>query len=190
MKPKYNIEETIVGCLRSSRVHQRALVDTYSGLLYVICNRYLGDAHAAQDTVQEAWTQIFRKLDTYDSTKGKFESWASTIAIRKCLNKLAKKKLKVVELAVTGESGTTQDFQKQMMSHLNTDQLMELVAELPDSYRTVFNMVVIDGYSHKEIAEIIGINITNSRARLNRARNLLKNKINSLNNNESWVNTI
>ncbi len=190
MESRHNIQEILAGCLLSQPVHQRALVDGYSGLLYVICNRYLGDVHAAQDALQESWSLIFRKLHTYDSTKGKFEPWISTLTIRHCLNILAKKKMKVIELKATTIIGTEQDLQKQIISNLDTDQLLGLVAELPDNYRTVFNMVVIDGYSHKEIATALNITIINSRARLKRAKSLLKVKINSLNKNESWVNAI
>lgn len=190
MKNTFDIQETLAGCLRDNRVHQRALVDNYSGLLYVICNRYLGDAHLAQDAVQESWSLIFKNLDKYDSTKGKFESWASKISIRQCLNNLAKKKLKIVDFTATSVGETSSDLQKQMMSRLNANQLTALVTELPESYRTVFNMVVIDGYTHKEIADLLNLTVVNSRARLNRARNILKEKINSLNNTDSWVNTI
>lgn len=165
-------------------------MDGYSGLLFVICNRYLGDAHAAQDALQESWSLIFTKLNTYDSAKGKFEPWASTLTIRHCLNILAKKKLKVVELEATTVNGAAQDLQNKMISNLHADQLLEPVAELPDKYRTVFNMFVIDGYAHKEIALALNVTAMNSRARLIRAKKILRDKINSLNNTEAWVNAI
>lgn len=190
MKLKQDIQEIIVGCLQSEHICQRALVDAYSGLLYVICNRYLGDKYAAQDALQECWALIFRKLETYDKQKGKFESWASTLTIRHCLNILAKKRVKLIELTDATVNGVAKDFQKQMISNLSADQLLDLVAMLPDKYRTVFNMSVIDGYSHKEIAEILNITELNSRARLTRAKKILKDKINSQNNKESWVRAI
>jgi len=190
VKSRYDIQEIIAGCLQSQSVYQRALVDNYSGLLYVICNRYLGDAHAAQDALQESWSMIFRKLSTYDMNKGEFEPWASTVTIRHCLNILAKKRVKVVELKTTTVSGKEQDLQNQIISNLTADHLLGLVAELPEILRTVFNMIVIDGYSHKEVSDTLSITVINSRARLNRAKNLLKDRINALNKNESWVNAI
>ena len=98
--------------------------------------------------------------------------------------------MKIVDLTANSVGETSSDLQKQMMSRLNANQLTALVTELPESYRTVFNMVVIDGYTHKEIADLLNLTVVNSRARLNRARNILKEKINSLNNTDSWVNTI
>ena len=98
--------------------------------------------------------------------------------------------MKIVDFTATSVGETSSDLQKQMMSRLNANQLTALVTELPESYRTVFNMVVIDGYTHKEIADLLNLTVVNSRARLNRARNILKEKINSLNNTDSWVNTI
>lgn len=190
MKARYNIQEIIAGCLRSQSVYQRALVDDYSGLLFVICNRYLGDVHAAQDALQESWSLIFRNLSTFDISKGQFEPWASTVAIRHCLNILAKKRVKLVELKTTTVNGREQDLQIQIISNMNADHLLELVAQLPENLRTVFNMTVIDGYSHKEAAKALNITVINSRARLNRAKNILKDSINALNKNESWVNAI
>lgn len=190
MKNSYNIQEIIDGCLRSQSVYQRALVDDYSGLLYVICNRYLGDAHAAQDALQESWSLIFRKLSTFDFSKGEFEPWASTITIRHCLNILAKKRVKVVELKTTTVNGREQDLQIQLISNMNADHLLELVARLPENLRTVFNMIVIDEYAHKEVAAALDITVVNSRARLNRAKKMLKANINALNKKESWVNAI
>ena len=190
MKSKYNIQEIIAGCLRLQSVYQRALVDNYSGLLYVICNRYLGDIHAAQDALQESWSLIFRNLATYDMAKGDFEPWASTVTIRHCLNLLAKKRVKIVELKTSTVNGSEQDLQIQIISNMSADHLLELVAKLPENLRTVFNMTVIDGYSHKEVAAALDITVINSRARLNRAKSILKDSINALNKNESWVNAI
>jgi len=190
LKKRYDIQEIIAGCLQSQSVYQRALVDDYSGLLYVICNRYLGDVHASQDALQESWALIFRKLSTFDISRGKFEPWASTVTIRHCFNVLAKKRVKVVELKTTTVNGREQDLENQIISNLSTDHLLNLVAQLPENLRTVFNMTVIDGYSHKEVAETLDITVINSRARLNRAKNLLKDRINELNKKESWVNAI
>ncbi len=190
LNSKYNIQEIIAGCLRSQSVYQRALVDDYSGLLYVICNRYLGDVHAAQDALQESWSLIFRNLATFDISKGEFEPWASTVTIRHCLNILAKKRVKVVELKTTTVNGKEQDLQMQIISSMSADHLLELVARLPENLRTVFNMIVIDGYSHKEVASALDITVINSRARLNRARSILKDRINALTKKESWINAI
>jgi len=187
-----DIQEIIAGCLRSQSRYQRALVDRYSGLLYVICNRYLGDSFSAQDALQDSLMRIFEKLSSYDAAKGNFESWASTVTIRVCLGKLrANKRSKEFKLIYHSNQETgSADLEKEMMANINKDQLLEIVACLPGSQRTVFNLAAIDGYSHKEIAEELKITEINSRSILRRARTFLKEQIAQQNNRESWVNTI
>jgi len=187
---KQNIQEILEGCLRSDRRCQRALVDQYSGLLYVICNRYLANVQDAQDATQETLAIIFKKLKAFDPQKGSFNSWISTIAIRFCLNVLSKKKVRKVGMQAMMHVVKTADLQSEVMSSLSKSQLLNLVEALPESYRTVFNLVVIDAHTHQEVAKMLDITEGNSRARLNRARSILKTEIISIKKNETWVNTI
>lgn len=190
MKATYNIEDLIRGCLKKQPRHQRALVDKYSGFLLAICNRYLRDGNYAKDVLQDSMIRIFQNLDKYKSEKGSFESWITTIAINQCLSKLKKNKIALLDLDTCSSSESTLTVDSGLLDNHDTELLLNLIAELPDTYRAVFNMAAIDGYSHKEIAAILGINISASRSRLNRAKNILKERVNTLQKNESWVNTI
>jgi len=185
-----DIKEILVGCLKGKTKYQRALVDNYAGLLYVVCYRYLGNAPAAQDAMQESLSLIFLNLAKYKTEKGKFESWASTIAIRYCLGRLAKNRSRTKTLMEVTKDPKVSDLEKEMISSLNADHLMELVAELEEPQRSVFNMAAIDGYTHKEIAKELNLTEINCRTLLKRARRILRDKINSQIKRESWVNTI
>ena len=189
MKHNYNIQEIISGCLRSEPLYQRALVDQYSGLLYVICKRYLGDTESAKDIMQDSLIRIFQNLNKYQDSKGAFESWISTITIRQCLTKLKKKKLNMVPLDHK-DADTSYDIEEDILSNYDIDFLVNMIAELPDIYKAVFNLIAIDGYSHKEVSDLLGITLGTSRARLNRAKKILKDKVLIIQKNESWVNTI
>lgn len=189
MNKLVNIQEIVNGCLRSDRKQQKALVEHFSGLLYVICNRYLGNAHDAQDATQESLALIFRNIKSYDKAKGEFKPWATTITIRHCLNKLTKRKSKNLNLVPIGRAHVVSDFEEEMLSAFSQAQLLDLVLHLPEGYRIVFNMAAIDGHTHKEISTLLKITENNSRIILNRARKILQSKIIKINRSESWVNT-
>lgn len=190
MATKYNIQEILIGCNKQQPKYQRALVDQYSGLLYAICYRYLKDPEYAKDSLQESLMRIFQNLDKYDPAKGRFESWITTVTIRHCLSKLNKKKLAMVSTDDLMHANAAYDIEDDIIGRYDAEMLVNLIAELPDSYRTVFNLSAIDGYSHKEIGDMLGIKVVASRTRLNRAKRMLKEKVLTLINSESWVNTI
>ena len=189
MNNNYTIQEIIKGCLQAKPLYQRALVDQYSGLLYVICQRYLGDTPAARDGLQDSLIKIFKNLDKYQESKGAFESWISTITIRQCLTKLRKRKLELVPLDHP-HSDASYDIEADILANYDIDFLIEMINDLPDIYKSVFNLVAIDGYAHKEASELLDIPVGTSRARLNRAKKILKDRVLTIQKNESWVNTI
>lgn len=185
-----NINEKLLkGCLEKQPKSQRALVDRYSGYLFATCKRYLNDEELARDLLQESLIKIFKNLDKFDKQKGSFKSWITTITIRLCLSKLQKNKMTIVSL--NEELDTEANLiDSSQLDHLDTRYLIEMISELPDGYREVFNMFAIDGYSHAEIAEYLNITTDVSRTRLLRARKKLKIRIEKLNNEEIWVKSI
>ncbi len=185
-----NIQEIIQGCLKKQSRYERALVNKFSGLLYAICKRYMRETEYAKDLLQESLMRIFKNLDKYNAELGSFESWITTITIRQCLTKLNKRKLAVLDIDSFQSSEASVGMDTELLDNHDTKILLRLIGELPDGYRLVFNMAAIDGYSHKEIADTLNINISASRSRLNRAKNILKQRVLTLQNNESWVNTI
>lgn len=190
MAKTYDILEIINGCHKKRAKYQRALVDQYSGYLYVTCRRYLNDNDYAKDLVQESLIKIFKNLDKFDADKGSFKAWIATIAVRLCLTKLKKKNVLIVNIDDQIKSEVADQDSQHFLDKMQTSYLVDMVKELPDGYREVFNMAAIDGFPHSEIAKCLNITEETSRARLSRARRMLKKKINNLNKQELWVNSI
>lgn len=185
-----NIHESILlGCLKKQPKSQRALVDTYSSYLFATCKRYLNEDEAARDIVQESLIKIFHNLESYDRSKATFKSWITTITIRLCLSKLHKNRFVIVSIDEDLDSDMSLVDTGQL-DNMETGYLLEMIRELPDGYREVFNMFAIDGYTHADIAELLDITTDVSRARLVRARKKLKAKIEKLNKEELWVKSI
>ena len=168
-------QQMIALCKRGDRVAQKALFDSLSKKMFPLCIRYMGDRDAAEDVLQEGFISLFSKLDSY-SGEGSFEGWARKVFVNTALMTLRRndvmKQTEDIEIArnVTGsETSALQD--------MSYKELLDVVAELPPGFRTVFNLFLVEGYSHKEISEILGISEATSRSQLQRARVMLQNKI-------------
>ena len=143
--------------------------------MFPLCIRYIGDRDVAQDILQEGFITLFSRLKDYKGD-GSFEGWARRIFVTTALMSLRKKDaLKMSEEldVVRGMKAETTS----QIQNIGYKELMELVMSLPPGFRTVFNMYAIEGYSHKEIAETLGITETTSRTQFSRARVWLQNKI-------------
>ncbi|EAZ80878.1 RNA polymerase sigma factor [Algoriphagus machipongonensis] len=171
----------IQGCLKGDRSAQRHLYDTYSGKFLAICIRYLKDREHAEDVMIEGFMKIFEKLSQYQH-KGSFEGWMKRIIVTQALMTLRSNRHLMMEVNMENESQF--EDQNYELTHLETQELLEMVKSLPVGYRTVFNLYAIEGYSHQEIADLLGISVSTSKSQLNRARNVLKEKIASLTPNE------
>ena len=167
--------EWIEGAKSGDRRSQKAIYDMLSGKMYAVCLRYMGDSDAAQDILQDGFVTLFSKLDS-SSGEGSFEGWARKIFVNTALMSLRKKDaLKGSEDIDVARSITSDD--PTVFEKIGYKDLLKLIAALPTGFRTVFNMYVIEGYSHKEIGEELGISETTSRSQLQRARVLLQSKI-------------
>ena len=153
----------------------KAIYDSLSRKMYAVCLRYMGDRDSAEDILQDGFVTLFNKLGTY-SGEGSFEGWARKIFVNTALMSLRKKDImkncEDVEAARSISSDDPSAIQK-----IGYKDLLALIASLPPGFRTVFNMYVIEGYSHKEIAEELGISEATSRSQLQRARALLQSRI-------------
>ncbi len=176
----------IQGCLKGDRLAQRHLYESYSGKFLAICLRYLKDREHAEDVMIEGFMKIFDKLPQFQG-KGSFEGWMKRIMVTQALMKLRSNKHLMMEVHVEQDSSFP-DNQHYETNHLEAEELMTLVKSLPVGYRTVFNLYAIEGYSHKEIAELLGITESTSKSQLNRARNVLKNQIIAQQLNERRIN--
>ena len=180
----------IEGCCQNNPQSQRALVNQFSGLIYIICKRYLKNESDVKDAMQESLLRIFKNISKFDSRKGELKAWISTISIRHCLSELKKKKLEVISFDKVEYLNDSALVDADIMDKFNEDDLVEMISQLPDMYRIIFNLAEIDGYSHKEISSILNISITASRSRLNRAKNILKKKFKTSINSKTWVRSI
>lgn len=165
----------IQGCKAKERVAQKALVTQYSGLLYTICRRYCYRQMDARDVLQEALSLVFRKIDQFDQSRGSFEGWIRKITVNCALQHNRKNKIQTVDILDNKDSLDSVD--AKAIQNLSEEEIIALISQLPDQYRIVFNLYVIDGYSHKEIGEQLGINESTSRSNLSRAKGILQNKI-------------
>ena len=154
---------------------QKAIYDALSGKMYAVCLRYMQDRTSAEDVLQEGFVTLFAKLDTY-SGEGSFEGWARKIFVNAALMSLRKndvlKESTDVETAWNVSSDAPSAIQQ-----ISYKELEKAISELPPGVRTVFNMYVVEGYSHAEIAEQLGISVPTSRSQLLRARALLQAKL-------------
>lgn len=170
-----SVKHLLDSCIAGDREAQKALYDQLAPRMFSVCIRYIGDKMLAEDVLQEGFITLFTKLKTYKGD-GSFEGWARKIFVTTALMYLRKKDaLKISEDLETVRG--MQDDTPSQVQNIGYKELMELVMSLPPGFRTVFNMYAIEGYSHKEIAEVLGITETTSRTQFSRARIWLQNKI-------------
>ena len=163
------------GCRKGDRKAQKRLFDRLSPKMFPLCIRYMGNREAAEDVLQEGFITLFSRLDSY-AGKGSFEGWARRLFVNTALMQLRKNDA----LAGSDDIDAARSLSSEAPSAVETlgyRELMKLIASLPEGLRTVFNLYVIEGYSHKEIAEALEISETTSRSQLQRARSLLQSKI-------------
>ena len=165
----------VEGCKIGDRKAQKALYDALSGKMYAVCLRYMGSRDEAEDVLQDGFVTLYSKLDSY-SGAGSFEGWARKIFVNTALMSLRKKDvLKQSEDVDAAWNITSSD--PSAVQKIGYRELSKMISELPPGFRTVFNMYIIEGYSHKEIAEALGVSEATSRSQLQRARTLLQSKI-------------
>lgn len=165
----------IESCIKGDRASQKALYDRLASRMFPLCMRYVGDRVLAEDVLQDGFVTLFTRLEDYKGD-GSFEGWARRIFVTTALMSLRKKDA----LKMSDELDTARGMKADTISQIQSigyKELMELVMSLPPGFRTVFNMYAIEGYSHKEIGEILGISETTSRTQLSRARLILQNRI-------------
>jgi len=153
---------------------QSQVYQLFSDKLFAVCLKYSKNYEDAEDTLQDSFLVIFDKIKQYKKI-GSFEGWIKRITINTAIQKYRNKSLlQIVKEPVEDEEIDEIDFED---NHLTIDYLLNLIQQLPDRYRLIFNLYVLDNFSHKEIAEMLHISEGTSKSNLSRARALLKNKI-------------
>lgn len=171
-------QDCIEGCRKGDRAAQRKMFEALAPKMLAVCFRYMGERAAAEDVLQDGFVTMFSKMDTY-SGDGSFEGWARRIFVNTALMSLRKKDALRMSEDIDTVRNMSSDTASQIQD-IGYKELMKLVASLPAGYRTVFNMNVIEGYSHDEIAKALNISAVTSRSQLVRARTMLQNKIKKL----------
>jgi len=164
-------------CIKGHRKFQKELYDCYASKMLGICMRYAKDKFEAEDYLQEGFIKVFKNLK-YLEKPDQLEGWMRTIMINTALERIRKEKHhdNNVELGDNTDLEVSDD----AIEHLNQEALLKIIQSLPSGFRTVFNMYAIEGYSHKEIGSMLGITEGTSKSQFARARKLLQEKVNQL----------
>lgn len=165
-------EELILDCKKGDRKAQEQLYHNYSGILYGICLKYSNNKTEAEDNLHDSFMTIYEKISQF-SSKGSFEGWMKRITVNTVLQKYRKEEY----LSVVNENTQEEIVIDNEDNNIPLQTLLGYIQELPNKYRTTFNLYVMDGYTHKEIGELLGTTIGTSKSNLARARKLLKEKI-------------
>lgn len=170
--------QLIASCRKGERRAQKELYETYSRKMMGVCLRYVNDRETARDILQDGFVKVFAGMDSYTAS-GSFEGWMRRIFVNCALEYLRKSDVlrEATDLDNTAELIHPDS---SVISDMSAEELMKLVRELPVGFRTVFNMFAIEGYSHKEIGEMLNITESTSRSQYTRAKQLLQRKINDL----------
>lgn len=167
-----SLNQLIENCRINDTKAQGELYKLFSSKLFSVCLKYSRNYAEAEDNLQDAFLTIFNKIEQYKS-KGSFEGWLKRITINTVLQRYRNEKVfDIINENVADEVKLEID-----EDDVPLDYLLKIIQELPDRYRLVFNLYVLDGYSHKEIAEMLKINIGTSKSNLARARQILKETI-------------
>lgn len=165
--------ELIKKCKKNERTAMAELFSILAPKLKGICYRYCGNTFDAEDLLQESFIIIFTKIGSYRD-EGSFEGWAKRIAVNTSLNWLKKNKVILQMQELNSKIESEEDVEEDNIVEMYSEELMTHIAGLPDGYRTILNLFAIEGLSHKEIAEQLGINESTSRSQYARAKKALQ----------------
>ncbi len=162
----------LAGCLKNDPVAQRELYNRYSPKMLSVCYRFAQSREDAEDMLQEGFIKVFTQIQTFQN-KGAFEGWIRRIIVHTCINFLKKYK-KFSENIDLAYAGYLQVKEETMPSIMQAKQVVECIRLLPIGYKTVLNLYAIEGYNHKEIAEMLDIEESTSRSQYTRAKAMLE----------------
>jgi len=168
-----NENELIDGCQKGNRASQRALYEAYCRKMMVVCLRYSKSTAEAEDILQEAFVKVFQGIKNFRK-ESKLETWITRIMVNTALN-ARRKKLYLFPMVDIEETNLPED--EVSLSGIHFTQLLEMIQTLPQGCQIVFNLFAIEGFSHKEIAEQLGISEGTSKSQFSRAKSLLQQRL-------------
>lgn len=173
----YTEQTLIKGCRKGHPKAQRELYERYASKMMGVCMRYIHDRDEAEHVMIGGMVKVFEKLDQFNE-EGSFEGWIRRIMVNESLMYIRKNKNMSLEVEI--EAAENAPDYRLLDQQLEANDLLLLVGELPVGYRTVFNLFAIEGYNHKEIADMLEINENTSKSQLSRARKYLQNRLEGL----------
>lgn len=177
MYPEWDEQELARLCSEKSRLAEEELYRRYAARLFSLCRRYTDDADDAKDLMQETMIRALDRIASYRyGGKGSLYGWISRIAINKAINDIRRRRWRKVSLDL-GAQDNIPDPTEEEMAAVPQEKLLEWISRLPDMRKAVFNLYCIDGYSHKDIGEMLGISEKGSAGMLAKARKQLKEEI-------------
>lgn len=168
-------KEIIDGCIIGKAAYQELLYSRYASKMFAICRRYFpNDQMTAEDVLQDGFIKIFQNISRFRH-EGSFEGWLKRIFVNTAIE-YYRKSVQMYPI-IDNISVSTESFDPNIIETLNAENLLEMIATLSPGYRTVFNLYAIEGYTHKEIAELLGVNEGTSKSQLARARQILQKMV-------------
>ncbi|WP_299547975.1 sigma-70 family RNA polymerase sigma factor [Seonamhaeicola sp.] len=167
-----SLNQLIENCKINDTKAQGELYKLFSSKLFSVCLKYSRNYAEAEDNLQDAFLTIFHKIEQYKH-KGSFEGWLKRVTVNTVLQRYRNEKV----FDIVNENSIEDDAVEIDDETFSLDFLLQIIQELPDRYRLVFNLYVLDGYSHKDIADMLDINVGTSKSNLARARQILKQNI-------------
>jgi len=178
--------ELIKGCVKEDRAAQKALYERYCRKMMVVCQRYAKSIQEAEDALQEGFIKVFASIKAFRQ-ESRLDTWMTRIMINTALNQ-QRQKLYLLPMVDVTEIEMAEDSEISL-SYFHLSELITMIQSLPDGCRLVFNLFAIEGYNHKEIAEMLGISEGTSKSQYSRAKSLLKVKLNLHNVYENYRET-
>ena len=167
----------VEGCLIKDPKYQRILYERFARPMLGICMRYTQDRMEAEDVLQVGFIKIFKSISTFKG--GSFEGWMKRIFIRESINQYHSRKKKTIDYTEDNLylNNYAQDGFSDAISVLGVQEILALLEKIPEGSKLVFNLFAIEGYTHSEIGELLGISEGTSKSQYSRARHLLKNQL-------------
>jgi RNA polymerase sigma factor (sigma-70 family) len=170
----FSDSDLIEGCMKGDRKMQRELYQRFAPKMYGVCLRYAGNAGEAEDILQEGFIKVFNKIASFRS-EGSFEGWIRRIFVNTAIEHFRKKTY--LQPITEYEEATVEGKYLSVLDSMAEKDIIQLVQQLSPGYRTVFNMYVVEGYTHKQIAEALGISEGTSKSQLSRAKLILQDLV-------------
>lgn len=174
-----NEQLLIDGCKRGDAAARKELYELYAPAMMSLCTRYVRERETARDLLQDGFIKVFTKIQTYSAT-GPLGAWIRRVFVTTALEYIRKYDALRMSAPIDDYGEQVEDADASVLDRLSADDLLGCIARLPNGYRTVFNLYAIEGYTHKEISEMLNIQEITSRSQFTRARKALQEMVQSL----------